>query len=319
MKKYLGPFYLLMAFSLAGTSVISAKAVSGKLGVFTITSASLFFALLLLLPACGGKIPQNFLAMSAKDRIQLVFQAVFGIFLFRLFLISGLLHTSSAEAGILTGATPAITAAFAAILLKERLNRKKFIGIFSTVCGILILQGLFQAGGSFSLEHFGGNLLVLCAAASESTFNLISRVFAVKNESHHKAPFPPLVQTALVSIAALILCVIPALFENPVRSLSLIGPAEWLALGWYGVFVTAFAFFCWYQGISRCGAMTAAAFSGMMPFTSMLLSVVILGEKAQWQQWLGGALVISGMVFIGTGASVGATAKPDIKTACGHC
>jgi hypothetical protein len=26
----------------------------------------------------------------------------------------------------------------------------------------------------------------------------------------------------------------------------------------------------------------------MMPFTSMLLSVVILGEHAQWQQWLGG-------------------------------
>ncbi|MPM10963.1 hypothetical protein SDC9_57301 [bioreactor metagenome] len=313
MKKYLGPFYLLMAFSLAGTSVISAKAVSGKLGVFTITSASLIYALLFLLPACGRKIAQSLRAMSAKDRILLVFQAVFGIFLFRLFLINGLLHTSSAEAGILTGATPAITVIFAAILLKEPLSGKKLFGIFSTVCGILILQGLFQAGSSFSLEHFGGNLLVLCAAASESTFNLISRVFAVKNEFCHKTPFPPLVQTTLVSIAALILCSVPALLENPARSLSLIGPSEWLALGWYGVFVTAIAFFCWYEGIRRCGAMTAAAFSGMMPFTSMLLSVVILGEKAHWQQWLGGLLVISGMVLIGSGTTPAGVSEKTVK------
>jgi len=303
VKKWAGQFYLFMAFTLAGTSVISAKAVSGKLGVFTITSVSLFLALLLLLPVNGKKLARCLRAMSAKDWILLVFQAVFGIFLFRLFLINGLLHTSTAEAGILTGATPAITATFAAILLKEPLNKKKIAGIISTVCGILILQGLFQAGSGFSSEHFAGNLLVLCAAASESTFNLISRVFAVNNESHHKAPFTPLVQTTLVSLLALILCAVPALFENPVQGLSILGSAQWLALLWYGFFVTALAFFCWYEGIRRCGAITAAAFSGMMPFTSMLLSVVILGERAQWQQWLGGLLVISGMIFIGRSSS----------------
>ena len=44
-----------------------------------------------------------------------------------------------------------------------------------------------------------------------------------------------------------------------------------------------------YTGIpvsNVCGAFTAAAFSGMMPLTSMILSVIILGEQAGWQQWL---------------------------------
>ena len=36
-----------------------------------------------------------------------------------------------------------------------------------------------------------------------------------------------------------------------------------------------------------------------MPFTSMLLSTVILGEGTDHRQWLGGFLVIAGMILIG--------------------
>ncbi|EGW40222.1 putative membrane protein [Desulfosporosinus sp. OT] len=83
---------------------------------------------------------------------------------------------------------------------------------------------------------------------------------------------------------------------------------------WYGLFVTALAFVFWYAGIKRCGAFTAAAFSGMMPFTSMLLSVIILGEHPGWQQWLGGILVIFGMVLIGTGdISIRMTKAQELK------
>jgi drug/metabolite transporter (DMT)-like permease len=59
------------------------------------------------------------------------------------------------------------------------------------------------------------------------------------------------------------------------------------------------AFIFWYAGIKRCTACTAAAFSGMMPFTSLILSVLVLGEYANWQQWAGGGLVILGMILIG--------------------
>ncbi|WP_242975782.1 EamA family transporter [Desulfosporosinus sp. FKB] len=42
------------------------------------------------------------------------------------------------------------------------------------------------------------------------------------------------------------------------------------------------------------------AFSGMMPFTSMLLATAVLGERAGCQQWLGGFHVILGMFLIAT-------------------
>ena len=233
--------------------------------------------------------------MSIVDWVYTALQALFGIFIFRLLLLQGLLRTSTAEAGILTGATPAITAVFAWVWLREPVRAKSIAGIASTVAGIALIQGLLTH--SFSSEHILGNLLVLGAAASESTFNTLSRKSVVRTGT--RTAFDPIVQTALVSAFALVLCLFPALFEQPVQKLSALSVSGWLALAWYGWLGTALAFICWYAGIKRCPAHVAAAFSGMMPFTSMLLSVALLAEPIVWHQWAGAALVISGMVLIG--------------------
>ncbi len=291
-----GPLFLTAAFALAGSSVVSARLLSGHLGTFTITAVSLGLALLALLPLCRGKLMQTLLRMSVSSGIMLVLQAFFGIFLFRLLLLQGMAQTSTAEAGLLTGATPAVTAALAWIFLRERISLRGLIGIVCTVAGMLLIQGL--ATGKLSPAHIIGNLLVLGAASSESVFNILSRISAVKATTSQ--PLDPFVQTALVSALALIFCIVPMLLEQPLTGLGAIGLTQWLALVWYGVVVTALAFICWYAGIKRCSAGTAAAFTGLMPFTSLVLSVLLLGEQAGAAQWAGGALVIGGMVLIGT-------------------
>lgn len=300
MNRLNGKLYLTFAFSLAGTSVISARFVTGKLGAFTITAVSLLFALFFLVPLCGKQLVRYIQLMSFRNFLFLSLQALCGIFLFRMFLLSGLNYTSAGEAGILTGATPAITAFLAMVVLRESVSGRKLAGILCTVGGILIIQGVLAPGNSLSLEHIGGNMLVLCAAACESVFNTLSRISAVKAGADLKEALSPIAQTAIVSAIALILCLIPAMFEHPLKNLSEIGLIEWTALLWYGVFVTALAFICWYSGIKRCGAFTAAAFSGMMPVTSMLLSIIVLGESVGYQQWLGGFFVVVGMIQIGT-------------------
>ena len=299
MEHFKGRIFLMSAFTLAGTSVIAARSVSNHLGTFTITSTSLFFAILALLPLCRGNLGKTIRQMAARDWIVLLLQATFGIFLFRMFLLQGLLHTSSGEAGILIGATPAVTALLAWVLLKERLSKKSLFGIFSTLAGIMLLQGLLLPGTTLTMSHIIGNILVLCAAVCESLFNILSRINSLRIVADHSHPLNPVVQTLLVSGIALLLCLIPSLFEHPVLSLSSLGIKEWLALVWYGFFVTALAFIFWYAGIKRCTAYTAAAFSGMMPLTSLVLSVLLLGEQVGWHQWSGGLLVVLGMLLIG--------------------
>ena len=121
-----GKFFLVGAFALAGTSVVAARFVSGKLGVFTIAFLSMFFALLLLVPICWKQLRVECKAMTPSAYFSVLLQAVFGMFLFRVFLLNGVSRTSSLEAGILTGATPAIfarppiTAAIGRMVLRER-------------------------------------------------------------------------------------------------------------------------------------------------------------------------------------------------------
>lgn len=299
MRHFVGVLYLIGAFGLAGTSVIAGRFVSGDLGVFTISTVSLFFALLGLIPLCGLKLGDTLQSLSARMWLKLLFQALFGIFLFRMFLLKGLVLTSTSEAGILTGATPVVTTLLAWVLLREPLAKLRVLGIVSTVTGILVIQGIFSTDTEFALEHLTGNLLVLCAALCESLFNVLSRLANVNSVEQPEQLLDPIIQSTLVSGISLLLCLVPALMEKPFTSLGVLEIAGWGALIWYGLVVTALAFIFWYEGITRCNASVAAAFSGMMPFTSLILSVLILGEQPGVEQWSGGLLVLLGMVFTG--------------------
>ncbi|WP_378956874.1 DMT family transporter [Pelosinus sp. sgz500959] len=297
IQHFVGILYLIGAFSLAGTSVIAGRFVSGNLGTFTIAAASLFFALLGLIPLCISNLRSTLQFLSVGMWIKLLFQALFGIFLFRMFLLQALVLTSTGEAGILTGVTPAVTVLLAWLLLKESLSKLRIFGVISTVTGILVIQGLFSSGTEFSEDHMLGNLLVICAALCESIFNVLSRLESAKAAERPEPLFDPIVQSTLVTAIALFLCLVPAFMEEPFTRLNLLDIKGWGALVWYGLFVTALAFIFWYKGIRRCKASVAATFSGMMPLTSLILAILILGEHPGVEQWAGGLLILGGMVM----------------------
>lgn len=299
MRQIKGKIYLLLAFSLAGTSVITGYILSEKLPSFTITAISLGILLLCLSPFYGRKTAQTIGQLSRSDWKMLFLQAVFGIFFFRIFLLLGVGLTSTIEAGILTGTTPAITSILAFFVLREKLTGWTALGIACTVCGIILLQGANLHAVQFSLQHLGGNALILCAAASESTFNIASRKHRTMNLSETELQIHPVVQTILVSAIAFTLSLIPTIIEHPFAALQLIGMKEWLTLGWYGLIVTALAFVFFYAGVKRCDAYTTAAFSGMIPLTSMLLSLFLLKETVGYAQWAGGFFIVFSMLLIG--------------------
>lgn len=302
----LGKLYLTGAFTLAGTSVVSARFVSGTLGVFTIAAISMAFALLLLVPISYRKLAVVLKTITLRQVFQMMLEAFFGMFLFRFLLLNGVARTTALEAGILTGATPAITAFLAWIILRETVGIRAVAGIAATVLGCLLVQGIAANGLRMNAGHIIGNLLVVGAAASESTFNILCRSSVLKKAAAG-TPLDPITQTTLVTMFALLFCLIPAAFELPLQRLAQAGLVEWIALFWYGVFVTALAYLCWYAGIKRSGAFAAAAFSGLMPLTSMILSTILLREATDMFQWLGGACVIAGMLLIGAKKQKAAT------------
>ena len=65
-----------------------------------------------------------------------------------------------------------------------------------------------------------------------------------------------------------------------------------------GIIGTVVAFVWYYEGIRKIGATQTAIFTNLIPVFAVILSVVILQEKVSWYTWLGGAMVVGGVLFV---------------------
>lgn len=298
MQQLKGKIYLLIAFTLAGTSVVTSSILSEQLHLFTITALGLGILLLCMAPFYGKKTLHTMRHMDRHDWFVLILQASFGMLLFRICLLLGVSRTSTMEAGILSGTTPMITAVLAFFILKEALAFKNAMGIGCTVAGIVLLQHTGSTTWMPSMQHLSGNILILGAAASESLFNIISRKQRAVHTPSSKVPIHPMVQVFIVSAITLVFCLIPFLLEQPVKTLPMMNWSAWIGLIWYGLIITGLAFFFFYKGVGYCSAYTTAAFSGMMPLTSVLLSLFILKEPITYIQMIGSVLIIISIFLI---------------------
>lgn len=292
----MGKLYLTAAFVLAGSSVVAARSVSDYLQPFSITFMSLLFAAVTALIVSGRELPAAMRRLNRSVWLKLILQSFFGIFLFRVFLTYGLLHTSTAEAGIITGTAPAWTAFLTYLILRDRLHARCLAGIALTVVGVLILQGLFFEATPFGSGHLLGNALALAATACEAMFTVLARKIHLAGD--RDGELRPVIQAGIVSFIALLLCLVPAALEAPLSALQTLPPAGWLALIWYGSIVTIVAFACMFAGAKRCDGYTIAAISGVIPLSSLALSILVLGEPVKLHQWLGCAFIIAAILVI---------------------
>lgn len=302
MRAPSGKFAVAAAFTLAGSSVVAARFVAGSLPPCTVTFFSLMFAVATVLPLHGGRIIAAARRLRARQWLPLFLQAFLGIVLFRVFLTLGLLRISAAEAGIVTGTAPAITALFAAAVLREPLTARKAAGIFLSMLGMTVLQGFPFSAAGVNGESIAGYALVLAATACEALFAVLARRMQRGAEAADGEQLHPAVHAGIVSAVALALCFFPMLAESPLEQILALPPVGWIALIWYGSVVTVLAFTCMFTGARSCDGYTISALTGVIPLSSLLLSIVILGDSVSPHQWAGCGLIgIAFLTMLGSG------------------
>ncbi len=72
---------------------------------------------------------------------------------------------------------------------------------------------------------------------------------------------------------------------------------NWLPIVYHGV-ATVIAYILWYQGIAKVTASTAGIFSGIIPVSAVVLSVLLLREPMFWSYWVGIGCVCGAIVLI---------------------
>lgn len=198
-------------------------------------------------------------------------------------------YINSALAGILNGTTPLFTLILAHFFTSDdRLTPAKTVGTLIGFGGLLLLIGPALWAGVRATTW--GLLAVTVASACYGVAILYSR--------RHLRGLPPLVgPTSQLLLATLYLAPLSLLFDRP---FSLPVPS-WPALGSLlalAVFGTALAFVIFYRLVERASATYISMVTYLVPIFSLVLGVLVLNERLDWNAYAGCALILVGVMIV---------------------
>ena len=197
-------------------------------------------------------------------------------------LISGLAYMPAANAGVVIGTLPAVSALFAVAVLGERPHPRLLLSVALATGGVLAVVWSGAGAGSWL-----GVSLVLGAVLCESAFILLNKRMAV--------PLDPLLQATVMTALGLAISAPFALMEA--------GRADWTlsalaAVVWYALVPTVGGFILWYAGAAHVSGAEAATFTAVAPLTAVVGAALLLGEHVGAAQIVGMFAVIAAIALL---------------------
>lgn len=203
----------------------------------------------------------------------------------------GLRYIGAAEAGIIIGASPAITALLSSILIRDVPFRLVAPGCAVSFAGVALVSGGETAGVRGDQPILGGFLVV---------FALVSWALYSIGGRRTMERFSPLTvnwTTLLISIVMQI----PLLWKDQKAIAAGIGSVPldgWLAVLYLIVFATALGQQAWLYGVHGIGPARAGIFTNLIPVSALILSVLILGEPIGLREVGGIVLILAGVWLV---------------------
>lgn len=212
-----------------------------------------------------------------------------GNLLYQWLFIIGIDLTLAANAAVMLGTIPIWVAIFSHFLKVEPLNRLKVFGVLLAFSGLFLIVFFGKNPISFGSDTFMGDLSILAAAVVWGIFTIYSKQFLSR--------YTPLQFSAVMTstgAVSLTLAAIP--FASP-TNWSNVSLLAWGGVFYSGLLAIGLAYIIWNNGIMRVGAVRTATYQNMVPVLGLFFGIILLGETLEIAQYLGSAIVISGILL----------------------
>ena len=184
-----------------------------------------------------------------------------------------------------------------AVVLGERLSRRKLAGIAVVLTGLVLVSGVDAA--SFTWRAGLGDLMFLAAGTLWAGFGIVLR----------KHRLDPLLATAVVSLSALLTYVpVYALAIGPARLLAVMPQVLWTEVLVQGVIAGAGTLFTYAKMVSLLGPGRAAVFPALAPGLAALMAWPVLGHVPTGAEAVGLVVAMAGLLLAVTAPSARRTA-----------
>lgn len=242
-------------------------------------------------------------ALARRDRTGAGFWrhgALLGAFMGAGFVLQtlGLKYTTPARSGFLTGLAVVIVPFIARFAMGRRVRASAWLGVALAVSGLVVLSRLFGEELADTVR-LGDALSAGCAVAFA-----LQIVFTSEWAPRHPLVPLTLVQVAVTLAGALLLLGLEAPAMAPGS-----GGRFAAAVAFTGVLMTAGAFFVQNWGQRHTTAVRAALIFSLEPVAAALFSHFYGGEPLGAADWVGGGLIVLGVVAGEVGGALEARAE----------
>jgi drug/metabolite transporter (DMT)-like permease len=217
--------------------------------------------------------------------------AASGLVLFNVAVVRGLAHAEPAVIAVAVACVPVLLGVIGP-LLERRTPRGRVI-----VAAVIVTAGSVLVEGTGHADPIGvawAAVALLC----EAGFTLL----AVPVLTRHTAWG---VSVHSVWMGTAIFLVLGVAVEGPIAAARL-DAADWTAVAYLAVLVTAVAFILWYSAVASLGAGTVGLLTGVAPVSAALTGIVA-GSRPP------GPLVWAGMLVVICGLAAGLVSKPSMR------
>ncbi len=275
----------------AGNSLV-ARAFSGAIPPFSLAFWRWAAALMILLPLVGPSLWQHRHTLR-RAGWRLWLAALLAVTLYNALLYTAALSTAAINLSLVGTCLPLATFIGAGLLLGEWPARRAWGGLLLALVGLLWLigQGDWQVLAGLSFAQ--GDLLMVLATLDWALYSLLVRRWS----AHFQLP-PLTLLGALVLLGLVMLVPLYAwdLWHGRYFEASLPNLA---AIGYTALFASVLAYHLWNIGLRELGAAQTAMSNYLMPVFTAALAWLLLGEGLQNYHWIGGALILGGLLLAG--------------------
>jgi drug/metabolite transporter (DMT)-like permease len=198
---------------------------------------------------------------------------------------------------------PPLILALSVLLLRERVNRWVMAGAIFSFVGVVLTILLASHGNSGETgENMGVGLMIgqgeLMAAGGAIALAVSTIISKVKLRQIPLGIFT-IFRTA---VGVLIFSAIVLQLFGPSHFTDVFSPFLWQWMFFYGAFILVGGQLCWFMGLKTTGASDVSLASSFSPIAGILAAYFILGEAPTMAQYIGGSLIIVGIVLNQIGA-----------------
>jgi len=203
-----------------------------------------------------------------------------GLLLFNVALVRGAQHAEPAVLGVAVACVPVVLAAIGPLLEGTRPRARVLLAAAVVTIGAALVEGTGRADAQ-------GLAWAFVVFACEAGFTLL----AVPLLRTHG---PEGVSVHTTWLAAALFAAVGLTTEGPSAVTRLDG-ADWAAVAYLAVGVTAVAFVLWYSCVRRLGASRAGLITGVAPVAAAVIGIPVSGVLPALPVWGGIALIAAGL------------------------